>query len=359
MRGQRRSAKLRSPIERGGDALGASALLLAPGGDGACSLSRRRKPMRESHGNTAESSVAVREAQRIRLLTGAATAARSFGVAEVTVSGIVVHGGVSRRTFYQLFSSRQECLQETFEEAVRRAGASVLPAYREQGSWVAQMRGGLAALLEFLDRQPTLGAYAIVDSLGAGEQVLRRRAQVISALVDAVDRGRMKARSEGLTRMTAEALVSAVLGILHARLLDREHGPLRSLLAELMSIVVRPYLGPAAALAELRRGQSASARPRRARPDPSEVLRSGEVRWTYRTMRVLAAIAEHPGASNRQVGQAAGIVDQGQISKLLTRLQRVGFVENQHDSFGDGQPNAWRLTAKGADAQRSIEMALR
>jgi AcrR family transcriptional regulator/DNA-binding MarR family transcriptional regulator len=317
--------------------------------------------MRESHGDTTESSAAVREAQRIRLITGAATAARSLGVAEVTVSDIVVRSGVSRRTFYQLFGGRQDCLQAAFEEAVRRAGVSVLPAYEAQGSWAVQMRSGLAALLELLDRQPILGAFGIVDSLGAGEQVLQRRAQVISALVDAVDRGREKARSEALTRMTAEGLVAAVLGILHARLLERERSPLRALLPELMSIIVRPYLGASAALAELRRGQSPapSPRPARAQADPSDILRSGEVRWTYRTMRALVAIAENPGSSNRQVGQAAGIVDQGQISKLLTRLQRVGLVENHGGPLGDGQPNAWRLTAKGADAQRSIEMALR
>ena len=52
------------------------------------------------------------------------------------------------------------------------------------------------------------------------------------------------------------------------------------------------------------------------------------MRLTYRTVRVLLAIAQHPGASNRQIGEDAGVHDQGQISKLLTRLHKLGLVDN-------------------------------
>jgi hypothetical protein len=41
---------------------------------------------------------------------------------------------------------------------------------------------------------------------------------------------------------------------------------------------------------------------------------------------VLIAIGSHAGASNRQVGEAAGIADQGQISKLLARLDGLGLI---------------------------------
>src|SRR6202167_4818861 len=51
-------------------------------------------------------------------------------------------------------------------------------------------RAGVRALLEFLDDEPGLGRLCVVDALGAGPMVLARRAQVVAALVDAVDRGR-------------------------------------------------------------------------------------------------------------------------------------------------------------------------
>ncbi len=42
------------------------------------------------------------------------------------------------------------------------------------------------------------------------------------------------------------------------------------------------------------------------------------MRLTYRTARVLMAIAERPGSNNREVGNRGEVVDQGQISKLLS-----------------------------------------
>ncbi len=60
------------------------------------------------------------------------------------------------------------------------------------------------------------------------------------------------------------------------------------------------------------------------------------MRLTYRTVRVLTFIGEHPGASNREIADGAGIADQGQISKLLTRLERLKLVTN----LGEGQIRA-------------------
>jgi DNA-binding MarR family transcriptional regulator len=78
------------------------------------------------------------------------------------------------------------------------------------------------------------------------------------------------------------------------------------------------------------------------------------MRLTYRTMRVLLSVANHPGASNRELGVAAEIHDQGQASKLLGRLQRLGLIENTGVGHGRGGPNAWMLTDRGTEVQRTI-----
>jgi DNA-binding MarR family transcriptional regulator len=87
------------------------------------------------------------------------------------------------------------------------------------------------------------------------------------------------------------------------------------------------------------------------------------MRLTYRTIRVLLAIAELGGRgstdgrapSNREVAAAAGIADQGQISKLLARLQALGVVENTGGDHAKGEPNAWSLTSKGRDVAYAIQ----
>lgn len=73
------------------------------------------------------------------------------------------------------------------------------------------------------------------------------------------------------------------------------------------------------------------------------------MRLTYRTVRVLTAIASGPGASNREVAAAAGISDQGQISKLLARLHGRGLIENRGGEHSKGEPNAWVLSPRGTE----------
>ncbi len=66
----------------------------------------------------------------------------------------------------------------------------------------------------------------------------------------------------------------------------------------------------------------------------SDPLRELGIRLTYRTVMVLMAVAAHPGSSNRMVADEAGISDQGQISKLLRRLEGLGLIEIAGDGPG-------------------------
>ncbi len=141
--------------------------------------------------------------------------------------------------------------------------------------------------------------------------------------------------------------------MLHSRLLERDGEPLTSLVGPLMSMIMLPYLGADVARSELERPPRAP-RPLTGRPvkhsDPLEGL---DMRLTYRTVRVLVAIGEKPGVSNRDVARAAGIADPGQISKLLRRLERLELVENRGHTQTRGSTNAWYLTARGIRVTRA------
>ena len=80
------------------------------------------------------------------------------------------------------------------------------------------------------------------------------------------------------------------------------------------------------------------------------------MRLTYRTVRVLMAIAGHPDASNRTVAEASGISDQGQISKLLARLDSLGLAKNTGQGHPKGAPNAWQLTPRGQEVEQAIRL---
>jgi AcrR family transcriptional regulator len=295
--------------------------------------------------------------QRTRILAALVEVVRELGVAQLTVAHIVERSGVSRRTFYEVFADREACFLAALEEAIELSRRRVLAAVAEESGWRGQIRAGLRAVLELFDEEPGLAGLCVVDSLGAGPAVLQRRTQVVQQLVGVVHRGRLMSPS-GLrpSRVTAEGIVGGVLAVLHERITSGERKPLSRLASPLMAMIVMPYLGPVVAGQEASR-VSPRARSQRLRQRPSNPLEGLHMRLTYRTVRVLCAVAAEPDASNRRVAAAAGVQDPGQISKLLARLESVGLVENAGVGPRRGEPNAWRLTARGWEVRRVVEQS--
>jgi AcrR family transcriptional regulator len=302
------------------------------------------------------------EIQRARLIGGAVSAIEELGYARTTVAHITGRASVSRRTFYELFANREECLAAVMEEVLGLIAGELAAAGLEGLAWRERVCRGLAVVLGFFDREPVLARVCVVQALRGGPRVLERREEILAGLAAVVDEGRLEgARGAECTPLMAEGLVGAAFGIVYARLLRGERKSLVSLLPELMGMVVLPYLGPAAARCEQARKppvasraeSSAGARRMRGEGEP---LSGVPVRLTYRTARVLEGVAERPGASNRIVGDYAGVSDPGQISKLLARLERVGLLVNTGEGHAKGEPNAWTLTPKGELVVLSIRV---
>ncbi|HWX87362.1 MAG TPA: TetR family transcriptional regulator [Solirubrobacteraceae bacterium] len=279
--------------------------------------------------------------------------ARERGAANVTVAPLVERAGVSRRTFYELFADREECFLAAFDDGIARASRYILEGYEPEASWTARTRSALTALLSFLDSERSVGRLLIVDSLGGGAGALERRRRILAQIVAVVDEGRTEAKpGVELPPLAAEGIAGGVLSVLHSRLLEDTPESLLELTGPLMSMIVLPYLGPAAARRELARPvPKTPVGLNRVEGNPLGHL---EMRLTYRTVRVLIAIAEHQGASNRAIADASEVHDQGQISKLLARLHKLGLIENAGGGAARGEPNAWTLTEKGWSFQSAI-----
>jgi AcrR family transcriptional regulator len=304
----------------------------------------------------------VAEIQRARLLAAAVRSVDELGYTHASVTDITQRARVSRRTFYELFRNREECLAAVLESAVERVRAQLARAELDGLPWRERVRGGLWAILCFFDREPALARFCVVQSSRGGQPMLERREQLVGDLASVVDEGRVEGvRKADCPPLTAEGLIGAASSILYARLLRGDREPLSDLLGELMGMIALPYLGPAAARQERARPAPAPSVAETAQGDsePAEAdgdpLRGIHMRLTYRTARVLEVVAEMPGASNRQVGEQAGIPDQGQVSKLLARLERLGLLENTGEGrHAKGEPNAWHLTHKGSQVTQTI-----
>jgi AcrR family transcriptional regulator len=269
----------------------------------------------------------------------------------VTSLDVIARAGVSGGLFHETFPDREACLLAAIELGLQRARRDVLGAYDAESRWLDAIKAGLAAFLAFLERERALGRLLVVYSMSGGEQVLRRRVEILSTLAAAVDLGRLEgpADRQQLPAVIAEGVVGALLAVLQTRLMSDQNATVTDLFGSLVSIIVLPYLGAGAARRELTRPLprirvGAGVEP----PDGARLEDQGAgVRLTYRTTRVLRAIADYPGASNREVADRAGIVDQGQVSKLLNRLQTRGLIAKAGETRTRGAPNSWRLSERG------------
>jgi AcrR family transcriptional regulator len=298
----------------------------------------------------------VTEIQRSRMLTAAVQAVEEVGYARMTVAQVIGRAKVSRKTFYDVFVDREDCFLAAFDEAIAQGRALMVEVYRQESSWREGMRAALARLLAFMDDEPGLARLCVVEALGAGPRVLEHRAQVLDELATAVDLGRSASTTGSEpSEVTAEGVVGAVFAVIHTRLLEGQRKPLSTLLGPLMSTIVLPYLGTRAASKELSRPIPSPRRDARgaARSPSRDPLEGLDMRLTYRTVRVLMVIGGHPGASNREIAEGSGIADQGQISKLLTRLRRLELVENRGEGQAKGASNAWYLTDRGVEVERA------
>jgi AcrR family transcriptional regulator/DNA-binding MarR family transcriptional regulator len=298
----------------------------------------------------------VADIQRARMLAAFVEVAAECGGANVTVADVVQRAGVSRRTFYDIFEDCEACLRAAFENAVKRMSEDMAAAYLRPGRWRERVRRALAAALSFLDANPSLARFLLVESQGTRAGV-ECRARALNRLVGVMSTDHAESTKPGMldTTLMAEGAIGAMLGVIHGRLSEPRPGPLIELLNPLMCMLVLPYQGTAAARRELQREVPRQDGPGQAAAASVNPLKELRMRLTYRTIRALQAIATSPGSSNRLIGNASGITDQGQVSKLLGRLERLGLIENAASGATTrGEPNAWSLTQRGEDVHQAL-----
>jgi AcrR family transcriptional regulator len=298
------------------------------------------------------------------------------------VARIAARAKVSRRTFYELFVGLRECLLAVMADIEGQLVAELDAADLGGLAWRERVRLGLWSVLRFFDREPVLARFFIVESARGEDRMVAYREQLLARLAGVIAEGaRESAQGVECSPLVAEGAAGAIVSILSTRLSTSSDAarqssgaggrssapPLAALHGELMALIVLPYLGPDAAQEE--RVRAAPAEPA---PAPLPVPAAGSkrggkylaldpapspgsrMRMTYRTALVLEAISLAPGISNLGVAEQAEVKDQGQISKLLARLERNGLVQNTGRRQGHGAPNEWRLTPAGRQIERDI-----
>lgn len=128
----------------------------------------------------------VHEVQRGRLLDALAEVIAEEGYLDTTVHKILKRAGISRRTFYEIFTDKEDCFLAAYQEAADHVIVLVQRACRLGGTPEIRIENSLRAMLEFAEREPQVARMCIVEVMAAGEKARNRRARTMEQLTELV-----------------------------------------------------------------------------------------------------------------------------------------------------------------------------
>ena len=123
--------------------------------------------------------------QRARLLAAMANVVAEKGYAATTVADVVRDAGVSRTTFYELFSSKESCFLAAYNDGVDELLQAVREAvHGAPGDWREQLRAGIRAYLAKLAGPGHFARVYIDEIHAAGGAALAARADALRRFAD-------------------------------------------------------------------------------------------------------------------------------------------------------------------------------
>ena len=128
---------------------------------------------------------------RDRLIDGLAASIGERGYRDSTVADIVRHARTSKRTFYEQFATKEECLIELLRRNNEDLIANIQAAVDPEADWQLQIRQAAAAYVDHIGSRPaiTLSWIREAPALGVVAQPLNRHAMeaLTDMLVDLTD----------------------------------------------------------------------------------------------------------------------------------------------------------------------------
>lgn len=196
----------------------------------------------------------VRAVQRERLIVAMLKASAELGYRETNVQDVIDRAGVSRPTFYEHFTNKEDCFLAAFDTSAERLRDKVDVAALKGGEvWRDRIRFGLEELLRFASNEPDTARALIVEARAGSADAVMRRVELLDHFAGCLDTQVRELLPEAPTfsMTTATGIIGGVESLLYARLCKGDVAGLEALLPSLMYFVVLPYEGHEAASEEL------------------------------------------------------------------------------------------------------------
>jgi AcrR family transcriptional regulator len=183
--------------------------------------------------------------QRERLLDAIANVVAEKGYAGTRVADITDYAGVSRKTFYELFTDKEECFLAAFDAITKLLMDRMAQALTDlsDGNWRLKVRALLGEFLRFLAAEPAFARMCIVEVLGSGAAGLARRDAAIEAffpIVDYIPRSQPGAE-QWLAPLTPVFVTGGILEVIYAAIRRGEIATLPTLEDDITRLAFRAY----------------------------------------------------------------------------------------------------------------------
>jgi len=226
------------------------------------STPRQRAPHQLPAGRHGLSKTFVTRNQRERLLAAVAEVVAATGYASMTVEDVISAAGVSRRTFYDHFKSKDRVFLAAYDAVIAELTARAEEAFAAGTGLVDRADAVISGLVDFFVENPDELTLCVVEVLAAGPAALERRTQTMRWFADLLDRAATDvAKSKRPPAVVAESLVGGIYEILYSRALRGEIAELPGLVPDLLYSTALPYVGPEQAT-EARKVARSRRRPR-------------------------------------------------------------------------------------------------
>jgi AcrR family transcriptional regulator len=200
----------------------------------------------------------VSQNQRERMLLATAELVAERGYQKTTIELIAKTARVALATFYEQFSSKEECFLAAFDESIAAAGEVFAELLDTERPWADQIAAGLEILLEMVVSEQPRAKLCIVEAQAAGAEALARYQSMLELVAPKLREGRaLNPRSDRLPEGLEVAIAGGLAWLLHQRLLADRADELKGLLPEMLQVTLTPYVGEAEAA---RAAEAAQAR---------------------------------------------------------------------------------------------------
>lgn len=162
---------------------------------------------------------------RDRLLEGMAAALDQKGFAEITTADIARHARMSKRTFYEHFDTKQDCLLALYVAASEQALARIAESIDSSLGLDAQIAKTTKVYFSSMQERPALLRTLLVEILAAGPRGREVRRQINRRYADLLRKVIASTNSNGGERHALSgAMATAVVGGLHELMLQAVEG---------------------------------------------------------------------------------------------------------------------------------------